>query len=222
MRSLLPVRAVPRGRSPYQGRHRTKRGAGGPSFIGSCPAAGTTPTGQATPRNTCVQSLDAKPPPTQLPADSPVADAVKVQRDQGHPERADLRGRHPPQTRLSAAPDSAPSSRGRVLCMVTVGHDRHGGICLMGLANPAGPSSAHGRRRVSEGDLNPHGRNLQLCSPRRVSGRITAGQRLANVSEGGVATYVHDPDRPDHGVCTRGRQRSVMRPRAVSSPFRAV
>ena len=122
------------------------------------------------------------------------------------PPRTGGYGRPPRPINQKAQPApirQVPSSRGRVLCIVTVGHDRHGGICLMGLASPAGPSSAHVRRRVSEGDLNPHGHNLQLCSPRRVSGRITAGQRLANVSEGGVAPYVHDPDRPDHGVCAR-------------------
>ena len=67
-------------------------------------------------------------------------------------------------------------------------HDHLGraGGCRQGGAGTKDFSS-EGRlclQRVSERDLNPHSRDLQLCSADHLTGRITVGQRLAYVSEG--------------------------------------
>lgn len=53
---------------------------------------------------------------------------------------------------------------------------------------------------LSERELNSHVCDLRRCSPVQVCKRIAAGQGHGFVSEGRVATYVHDRHRPEHGL----------------------
>lgn len=47
-------------------------------------------------------------------------------------------------------------------------------------------NAGHVRGRVSGRDLNPHGRDLRLCSPEEYEEEKPAGHRLAYVSEVGL------------------------------------
>ena len=64
-----------------------------------------------------------------------------------------------------------------------------------------------------EPDLNPHGRELRKLAAHDSAQILSHDDTCRSghdhdVSEGGPATYVHDPYCPDHGVCTG--QCSVM------------
>jgi hypothetical protein len=73
------------------------------------------------------------------------------------------------------------------------------------LGHRAGSATSMGcqyvRKHVSARDLNPVTSGVGQLAP--TGKQITAGQRHGFVSEGRLATYVHDRHRPEHVICPR-------------------
>ena len=106
------------------------------------------------------------------------------------------RSRHPP------GEEDRDCSRGRG---DEVANEDSQAMCVRGIPHPAWSSKRCLTTQAS--DYAPEG---EIARPRVQAGAESGENALVFVSEGGLATYVHHPRRPDHGVYAWHRRR-IMR-----------